>query len=182
MQLVKRSGGWKKKQPYLGFLSLACPWLLELCGPRKSNFSYPSPNQLPSVITQTFWVCPSQLDPLMCLSPIFIPKYFLRTLMLRLSSLFPVMHESSKKVSETLQEIYSSEWDGHEDLKAIVGVSVLGLTTPHTSLLPSFQPHLSFFIQANRKTREPTHIAHLYSLRHGWKRKTATMKVKTSLP
>ncbi|XP_047642605.1 bridging integrator 2 isoform X2 [Phacochoerus africanus] len=31
------------------------------------------------------------------------------------------MHESSKRVSETLQEIYSSEWDGHEDLKAIVG-------------------------------------------------------------
>ncbi|XP_058164198.1 bridging integrator 2 [Dasypus novemcinctus] len=32
-----------------------------------------------------------------------------------------VMHESSKKVSETLQEIYSSEWDGHEELKAIIG-------------------------------------------------------------
>ncbi|XP_063110847.1 bridging integrator 2 isoform X2 [Cavia porcellus] len=32
-----------------------------------------------------------------------------------------VMHESSKRVSETLQEIYSSEWDGHEDLKAIAG-------------------------------------------------------------
>ncbi|XP_015415117.1 PREDICTED: LOW QUALITY PROTEIN: bridging integrator 2 [Myotis davidii] len=31
------------------------------------------------------------------------------------------MHESSKRVSETLQEIYSSEWDGHEELKAIVG-------------------------------------------------------------
>ncbi|XP_053413989.1 bridging integrator 2 isoform X2 [Nycticebus coucang] len=32
-----------------------------------------------------------------------------------------VMHESSKKVSETLQEIYSSEWDGYEELTAIVG-------------------------------------------------------------
>ncbi|KAM6154255.1 bridging integrator 2 [Erethizon dorsatum] len=32
-----------------------------------------------------------------------------------------VMHESSKRVSETLQEIYNSEWDGHEELKAIVG-------------------------------------------------------------
>ncbi|XP_008838229.1 bridging integrator 2 [Nannospalax galili] len=32
-----------------------------------------------------------------------------------------VMHESSKRVSETLQEIYSSEWDGFEELKAIVG-------------------------------------------------------------
>ncbi|XP_059259128.1 bridging integrator 2 isoform X3 [Mustela nigripes] len=32
-----------------------------------------------------------------------------------------VMHESSKRVSETLQEIYSSEWDGHEELKAIAG-------------------------------------------------------------
>ncbi|XP_039097346.1 bridging integrator 2 isoform X2 [Hyaena hyaena] len=32
-----------------------------------------------------------------------------------------VMHESSKRVSETLQEIYSSEWDGHEELKGIVG-------------------------------------------------------------
>nr|XP_056720880.1 bridging integrator 2 [Euleptes europaea] len=30
-----------------------------------------------------------------------------------------VMHESSKKVAETLQEIYSAEWDGFEDLKAI---------------------------------------------------------------
>ncbi|XP_076768224.1 bridging integrator 2 isoform X2 [Arvicanthis niloticus] len=32
-----------------------------------------------------------------------------------------VMHESSKRISETLQEVYSSDWDGHEDLKAIVG-------------------------------------------------------------
>ncbi|XP_060618783.2 bridging integrator 2 [Anolis sagrei] len=31
-----------------------------------------------------------------------------------------VMHETSKKLSETLQEIYSEEWDGYEDLKAIV--------------------------------------------------------------
>ncbi|XP_053868770.1 bridging integrator 2 [Malaclemys terrapin pileata] len=30
-----------------------------------------------------------------------------------------VMHESSKKVSETLHEIYNVEWDGHGDLKAI---------------------------------------------------------------
>ncbi|XP_015280619.1 PREDICTED: bridging integrator 2 [Gekko japonicus] len=30
-----------------------------------------------------------------------------------------VMHESSKKVAETLQEIYNAEWDGFEDLKAI---------------------------------------------------------------
>uniref|UniRef100_A0A8C5WWP0 Bridging integrator 2 n=1 Tax=Laticauda laticaudata TaxID=8630 RepID=A0A8C5WWP0_LATLA len=30
------------------------------------------------------------------------------------------MHESSKKVSETLQEIYCDEWNGYEDLKAIV--------------------------------------------------------------
>ncbi|XP_006870195.1 PREDICTED: bridging integrator 2 [Chrysochloris asiatica] len=32
-----------------------------------------------------------------------------------------VMHESSKRVSETLQEIYSSDWDGQEELKAIIG-------------------------------------------------------------
>ncbi|XP_045685771.1 bridging integrator 2 isoform X1 [Phyllostomus hastatus] len=32
-----------------------------------------------------------------------------------------VIHESSKRVSQTLQEIYSSEWDGHEELKTIVG-------------------------------------------------------------
>ncbi|XP_028730379.1 bridging integrator 2 isoform X2 [Peromyscus leucopus] len=32
-----------------------------------------------------------------------------------------VMHESSKRVSETLQEVYSSDWDGHEELKTIVG-------------------------------------------------------------
>uniref|UniRef100_A0A452ILM5 Bridging integrator 2 n=1 Tax=Gopherus agassizii TaxID=38772 RepID=A0A452ILM5_9SAUR len=30
-----------------------------------------------------------------------------------------VMHESSKKVAETLHEIYNVEWDGHGDLKAI---------------------------------------------------------------
>lgn len=42
--------------------------------------------------------------------------------MVGLTSLFSVMHESSKRISETLQEVYSSDWDGHEDLKAIVGV------------------------------------------------------------
>uniref|UniRef100_A0A8B9IH07 Bridging integrator 2 n=1 Tax=Anser cygnoides TaxID=8845 RepID=A0A8B9IH07_ANSCY len=30
-----------------------------------------------------------------------------------------VMHESSRKVAETLQEIYSPDWDGHAELKAI---------------------------------------------------------------
>ncbi|XP_064899537.1 bridging integrator 2 isoform X1 [Columba livia] len=30
-----------------------------------------------------------------------------------------VMHESSRRVAETLQEIYSPEWDGHGELKAI---------------------------------------------------------------
>ncbi|XP_029892912.2 bridging integrator 2 [Aquila chrysaetos chrysaetos] len=30
-----------------------------------------------------------------------------------------VMHESSRKVAETLQEIYSTDWDGHEELKSI---------------------------------------------------------------
>uniref|UniRef100_A0A8C8SIF4 Bridging integrator 2 n=1 Tax=Pelusios castaneus TaxID=367368 RepID=A0A8C8SIF4_9SAUR len=30
-----------------------------------------------------------------------------------------VMHESSKKLAETLHEIYSVDWDGHGDLKAI---------------------------------------------------------------
>ncbi|XP_053857991.1 bridging integrator 2 [Vidua macroura] len=30
-----------------------------------------------------------------------------------------VMHESSRRVAETLQEIYSPEWDGHEELRAI---------------------------------------------------------------
>lgn len=47
---------------------------------------------------------------------------FLRHLVVGLSSLLSVMHESSKRVSETLQEVYSSDWDGHEELKAIVGV------------------------------------------------------------
>ncbi|XP_029450815.1 bridging integrator 2 isoform X2 [Rhinatrema bivittatum] len=31
-----------------------------------------------------------------------------------------VMHESSKKLSETLQEVYHPEWDGIDDLKSIV--------------------------------------------------------------
>ncbi|XP_038020124.1 bridging integrator 2 isoform X2 [Motacilla alba alba] len=30
-----------------------------------------------------------------------------------------VMHESSRRVAETLQEIYSPEWEGHEELRAI---------------------------------------------------------------
>ncbi|XP_066064366.1 bridging integrator 2 isoform X2 [Chamaea fasciata] len=30
-----------------------------------------------------------------------------------------VMHESSRRVAETLQEIYSPDWDGHEELRAI---------------------------------------------------------------
>uniref|UniRef100_A0A8C9N2Q8 Bridging integrator 2 n=1 Tax=Serinus canaria TaxID=9135 RepID=A0A8C9N2Q8_SERCA len=30
-----------------------------------------------------------------------------------------VMHESSRRVAETLQDIYSPEWDGHEELRAI---------------------------------------------------------------
>lgn len=34
-----------------------------------------------------------------------------------------VMHESSRKVTETLQEIYSPDWDGHAELKAIADVS-----------------------------------------------------------
>lgn len=34
-----------------------------------------------------------------------------------------VMHESSRKVAETLQEIYSADWDGHAELKAIADVS-----------------------------------------------------------
>lgn len=33
------------------------------------------------------------------------------------------MHESSRKVAETLQEIYSPEWDGHGELRAIAEVS-----------------------------------------------------------
>lgn len=50
------------------------------------------------------------------------------------------MHESSKKVSETLQEIYSSEWDGHEELKAIVGVRVFRALQLSTTLS---YPHLN---------------------------------------
>uniref|UniRef100_A0A672VAC9 Bridging integrator 2 n=1 Tax=Strigops habroptila TaxID=2489341 RepID=A0A672VAC9_STRHB len=38
-----------------------------------------------------------------------------------------VMHESSRRVADTLQEIYSSDWDGHEELKAIADVSPLTL-------------------------------------------------------
>lgn len=50
----------------------------------------------------------------------------MRGLMLCSGLAFPVMHESSKKVAETLQEIYSVDWDGHEDLKAIAEVRGLG--------------------------------------------------------
>lgn len=63
--------------------------------------------------------------------------------MVALSSLLSVMHESSKRVSETLQEIYSSKWDGHEELKAIVAVRVFWALQffkspyPHLSLIPA---------------------------------------------
>lgn len=140
-------GDGEKTQPTQGFYHLlACFWLLELGGPRKSNFFYPSPSQLPSLITQTFSVYP----PDMPVTRMIIPNYFWETLW---SSLLSVMHESSKRVSETLQEIYSSEWDGHEELKAIVGVSVLGFPTLLNSLLPSFQHHLSVSIKQIGKQR-----------------------------
>lgn len=84
------------------------------------------------------------------------------------TSLLSVMHESSKRVSETLQEIYSSEWDGHEELKAIVGVRVSRLPALQHSLLPSAQPSLSFSIHADRKVKEPVRILHVCSLSHGW--------------
>lgn len=59
--------------------------------------------------------------------------------MLGLSSLISVMHESSKRISETLQEVYSSDWDGHEDLKTIVGVRAVWARHSHgmCSHLPS---------------------------------------------
>lgn len=40
------------------------------------------------------------------------------------------MHESSRKVAETLQEIYSADWDGHAELKAIADVSPPPGTAP----------------------------------------------------
>ncbi|XP_057244493.1 bridging integrator 2-like, partial [Malurus melanocephalus] len=53
--------------------------------------------------------------------PMPSPKLFLDTPKLPMSgpSLFLVMHESSRRVAETLQEIYSPEWEGHEELRAI---------------------------------------------------------------
>nr|KAF6451765.1 bridging integrator 2 [Molossus molossus] len=86
------------------------------------------------------------------------------------------MHESSKRVSETLQEIYSSEWDGHEELKAIVGVRVFWAL-----LLFGFQscPHFNITLASSSKQigkKEPVHIVHLYSLSHRWKKIAATMK------
>lgn len=50
----------------------------------------------------------------------------------------PVMHESSKKVAETLKEIYSAEWDGFEDLKAIAQVSVPHLCYPVNLIVLSY--------------------------------------------
>ncbi|KAI4586806.1 hypothetical protein MJG53_004593 [Ovis ammon polii x Ovis aries] len=66
----------------------------------------------PNLRNLPFWISP--ID-----SPV---TYMIMSdyLMVALSSLLSVMHESSKRVSETLQEIYSSKWDGHEELKAIV--------------------------------------------------------------
>lgn len=71
-----------------------------------------------------------------------IPAYFGGNFTVDVTSLLSVMHESSKRVSETLQEIYSNEWDGHDELKAIVGVRAFGLDTssgtdscPHLSLI-----------------------------------------------
>lgn len=68
-----------------------------------------------------------------------LPASFWGDRMVGLTPLLSVMHESSKRVSETLQEIYSSEWDGHEELKAIVGVRVSWLYSSSglTPALPS---------------------------------------------
>ena len=95
--------------------------------------------QLPSLIAQTYGVCPFWISPIDSpVTCIIMSDYF----MIALSSLLSVMHESSKRVSETLQEIYSSKWDGHEELKAIVAVRVcwaLQSSTPypHLSLIPA---------------------------------------------
>lgn len=68
--------------------------------------------------------------------------------MVEVTSLLSVMHESSKRVSETLQEIYSSEWDGHEELKGIVGVRVFWL---HASSDTNSRPHLRLILNSLSK-------------------------------
>lgn len=90
--------------------------------------------------------------------------------MLELSTLLSVMRESSKRVSETLQEIYSSDWDGHEELKAIVGVRVFwALQLFHTHSCP----HLNLIVaspseQTGKQRGQFTLFVHLYGLSHGW--------------
>lgn len=72
--------------------------------------------------------------------------------MVGLTSLFSVMHESSKRVSETLQELYSSDWDGHEDLKAIVGVRAVWAR--HSCRMHSHLPSAEHLCPGKQGTRE----------------------------
>ena len=89
----------------------------------------------PNLRSLPFWISPVNLP----VTYMIMSDYF----MVALSCLLSVMHESSKRVSETLQEIYSSKWDGHEELKAIVAVRVFWALQffkspyPHLSLIPA---------------------------------------------
>ena len=79
-----------------------------------------------------------------------------------------VMHESSKRVSETLQEIYSSKWDGHEELKAIVAVRVcwaLQLFHSHPTLISASSQLLCPSKQENKGASSH---CFLYSPDHRW--------------
>ena len=116
MQLLRSRGDREKTNHTQAFHHLPVPDPWNFVDQRRVTFPIqPHPASLsdsPNLRNLPFWISP--ID-----SPV---TYMIMSdyLMVALSSLLSVMHESSKRVSETLQEIYSSKWDGHEELKAIV--------------------------------------------------------------
>lgn len=110
----------------------------------------------PDLLSLSFWSEPTYLP---AAHMIIYQTTFRETLW---SSLLPVIHESSKRVSQTLQEIYSSEWDGHEELKAIVGVRVFWALELFTS--PPC-PHFSFTVASPSK-QTGKHSSHLWTCVH----------------
>ena len=164
MQLLRSRGDREKTNHTQAFHHLPVPDPWNFVDQRRVTFPIqPHPASLsdsPNLRNLPFWISP--ID-----SPV---TYMIMSdyLMVALSSLLSVMHESSKRVSETLQEIYSSKWEGHEELKAIVAVRVcwaLQLFHSHPTLISASSQLLCPSKQENKGASSH---CFLYSPDHRW--------------